>query len=439
MPLRQLLNCSRSLYERGVYKSGVAAYRFRAPRLAGHLLDHYTRLAGSADLIATRSTNGCPNPVDYAEFERSFDDFLKREWESWGAGAIPQPGFFRDVGPRRAKAPAKDLRVLAVMPRYVQSSERYVEYDLIDHTYRSMVNCGIQADIFDADRISYPALFRLDPQKAADDLAALRRRVGETRANILFFDGNFVGRPGSLNAEFLNELRATFGLKLIAFVGDAWGDYGSRAVAYWAPVCDLIVHLVPDLGIADASAAPDKLVCIPYPVNEKNFFPERTRSLDLSFFGSRRTYLRLFWLAHVRTSAARLRLNSNLQATLRTSDCPPMPEYAAIMRRSRMVLNFSTRDRTTKIITGRVWQALHSGVVLLEEENAATRFFFVPFIHYVPFENARQLRHMIEFFSKNRGWENRIGDEAAEFCAKHYAASDTWASIFARVCVSVAA
>jgi hypothetical protein len=70
---------------------------------------------------------------------------------------------------------------------------------------------------------------------------------------------------------------------------------------------------------------------------------------------------------------------------------------------------------------------------LLEEENVATRNFFVPFVHYAPFENARQLDHMIVFFKTNDAWRERIGEAAAKFCVEHYSAAAIWARVFERL------
>jgi spore maturation protein CgeB len=83
----------------------------------------------------------------------------------------------------------------------------------------------------------------------------------------------------------------------------------------------------------------------------------------------------------------------------------------------------------TKIITGRVWEILHSGSLLLEEENAETRYYFEPFIHYVPFENAAQLKCLIEFFHKNPDQAETIGQSAYAFCTTHYDAATIWSRI----------
>ena len=422
----------RGAYALAVYKFGVACYRFGLPLFADLFFRLFLAATGQFDLVSSRATNGCPNPRSYAAFARDFSAFLDERWLAWSGGRVEQPPYVRA---QTAPAPLERLRterVLMITPRYLMASDRYLENDFIDHAYRSLENAGVAAELFDGGGICYPDLIHLDPGRARQDLGELGRIVERFRPTVIFFDANFVGRPGSLDATFLADMKTRFGAKLIAFVGDAWGEYGKSAVDYWAPNVDLVWHVVPEL---DREAGyPANLLCAPYPVNERNFYRETVRDGDdLTFFGSRQTYLRAFWLARAKRDARRLALQSNIRAGRRTSDAPSMQEYAAIMRHSRMVLNLSMRNPTTKIITGRVWQALHSGVLLLEEENAATRNFFVPFVHYAPFENARQLDYMIAFFKQNDGWRERIGEAVAQFCAEQYSAASIWARVFDRL------
>ena len=167
---------------------------------------------------------------------------------------------------------------------------------------------------------------------------------------------------------------------------------------FLAPIagyCDLAFRLVAR-SCGGVGLACTDLLC------PEGVLREGKRSIDLSFFGSYVSYLRPFWLTEARRAVARLGLNGNLRGHQRSNECPTMAEYGVIMRASRMVLNCSSRYGRVKMMTGRVWQAMHSGVVLLEEDNETTKHFFVPFVHYIPYENARQLRHMIAFFARNQ-------------------------------------
>ena len=416
-----------------VYRIGVVLYRYEYFRLSDFLIRVHLYGTGQADLVRTRNTNFCPNQSDYGAFERSFRAFLDERWRNWTAGRIDLPIFLKESEPTPDLARLKDLRVLVITPRYRNSSALYLENDFIDHYYRSLINIGVDAHIFYADGICYPAIFRLDPLKALSDLAQLRQTVAQIRPEVILFDGNFVGAEGSLSASYLAEIKDSFGPKLVAFVIDAWGNLGIDAVNYWAPVSDLVVHTAPGGDAERKNIFQKKLWCSAVPNNERIFFPQADRSTDISFFGSYGTYLRAFWFGRVKMTVRRLGLRGDIHTSSLTKDGPAMPEYAAIMRASRMVMNCSSRSQAIRIMTHRVWQAIRSGVVLLEEENEATRTSFIPFIHYVPFENAVQLDHMVEFFVKNPDCADRIGQAAAEFSARHYSAAQIWARLFMRI------
>ncbi len=412
-----------SLYSRGVQCFGEGKLEE-----SKRLFESYLDAIGRSDLLKDHVTDDCPNEEDYATFEPLFRDFLTRKRLSWETGNSPLPPFVRDSAASMAdRTDPSATKVFFIFPQYIYNNDRHIECDINDHLYESAVNAGIRAEYFFGDRILYPHL-GLDPAHPKEDLAKLRERIREMRPDVIVFDANFVGDDIGLNAAFLRMLKKEFGPKLIGFMGDVWARHWIKIANYWNSVADMIVYIVPEGPFLKASTSSDKMLSTPYPVNSRNFFPDPVKNLDLSFFGSY-AYLRPFWLTHALRAAARLGLKTNIREHERTSDCPTVAEYAEILRRSRMVMNFSSRSAQAKIITGRVWQALNSGALLLEEENEQTRYFFVPFVHYAPFGNARQLGHFIEFFHKNPDQADLMGRSALVFCQEHYGAAAIWKRI----------
>ncbi len=416
----ELYAAATALFEKGDFSG--ADFNFRL----------FLYKADLKELIEDENTNGCPSSAYYADFAPAFCKFLEAQANAWAQGVTPPPSFLGRREEPADPAVARRYSVLFVLPRYIHNSDRFVEYDLWDHFYETAINAGVRADRFYADRIDYPIL-NLDPDAAAEDLRKLREHIDKTRPDVVLFDANFIGDDVSLNAAYLGEIKASYGTKLIGFIGDAWGIVWVPVADYWGAVADLIVHVAPGGAVETNSVFHEKLVCTPYPCNDRNFFREEIYETDISFFGTAASFLRPFWITSATMIAQRLKLRSNLRAHNRTSENPDIAQYAKIMRRSRMVLNCSTRYKKFKMITGRVWQSMSSGVVLLEEENAMTRQFFVPFVHYVPYENIRQLGHMIRFFKENTDWADRIGRTAAEFSRQHYSASLVWARILSRL------
>jgi hypothetical protein len=406
-----------------VYAAAARAFADGELDTAEALFTCYLEASGQVDLLKDRTATGCPAALDYEEFEPLFRAFLASRQVAWRSSVTPLPAFLA-----RREAAASPLRtarkLLFILPRYIFNSDQHVECDMADHLCQSAANAGFDADCFFGDNILYPQL-GLNHEKAVADLAELRTRIATTRPDAIVFDANFVGGDIGLNGAFLREVKAATGTRLIGFMGDVWGTHWVTIAQYWGEVADRLFYIVPEGRFIEACACADRMLSSPYPVNSRNFFPDPLKEYDLSFFGSH-AYLRPFWLGRALRVVNRLGLVSNIRTHARTNDCPSMAEYSRILRHSRMVLNFSSRGRDAKIITGRAWQALHAGTLLLEEENDQTPQYFVPFVHYVPFENAAQLALLIEFFHKNPDLAATVGQAAAAFCIEYYSATAIW-------------
>jgi Glycosyl transferases group 1 len=265
---------------------------------------------------------------------------------------------------------------------------------------------------------------------AKAELEGLSAKIAAFRPDIVFLDGNYVPSVESLNPEFLSELKAKHGFKAIAFVGDAWGRHWLPAGDRWSEGCDIVYHCAPESPLESEGKHPEKLCWAGAPVNERSFFPDASKELDISFVGTYVSGLRPFWLTVALQISHRLRLKHRLLPHKREAGVAlSMDRYAAVLRRSRMVLNFSTRLGPIKMMTGRSWQATTAGTVLLEEDNRFTSAYFVPFVHYVPFASRGELAYAIEFFSRNPAEAARIGEAASAFCRERYSAKEVWSQL----------
>ncbi|MDB5410646.1 MAG: hypothetical protein JWL84_5558 [Rhodospirillales bacterium] len=406
-----------SLFDSGQFIQAESAFHL-------HLV-----ISRQTDVYAVRRTNDCPNPSRYADFERQFRRFLGERLSAWQERRLAPPEYLTEAGqnPIDPSVGAR-LKFIFAFPQFIHNSDRYVECDLKDHLYESAVNAGIDADYFFADRIAYP-VFERYPELAKQDLAELRERIRTERPDVFVFAANFKGDEFSINQEYLHELKESFGVKIVAFMEDAWGEHAVPYANYWGPVADLIVHFAPGGSVEHDLPFAAKTLRVPYPVNSHNFFPDPIKTYDISFFGTFYAYLRPFWLMKAEKAADRLRMRHNIRPHHRSSDCPSIAEYATILRRSRMVLNFSSRDGRSRPITGRAWQTMQCGTLLLQEESPATAHYFVPFVHYIPFDNVRELQHFMEFFKKNDDYARRICDNAAAFSRQYYSEAAIWGRI----------
>ncbi|HVA15193.1 MAG TPA: glycosyltransferase [Stellaceae bacterium] len=417
-----------------LYSSGVRAFAEGKLDAADALFACYLEATGQPDLVKDRATTGCPHAPDYENFEPRFREFLAVQREAWRSGNVPLPEFLRRPD-HVATAGGAVNRLFFILPQYIFNNDRHIECHMKDHLFDSAVNAGLEAYCFFGDNILYPRL-GLDPAKATADLARLRAQLSMVRPDVIVFDANFAGEEVGLNADFVRGLKEEFGVRLIGFMGDVWGTHWIEIANYWSAVADMLLYNAPDRPFVRACSFSEKMYSSPYPVNSRYYFKDHDNRFDLSFLGSH-AYLRPFWLGHAIRAASRLDLKTNIREHERTCDCPSVEQYAEIIRRSRVGLNFSSRDARSKIITGRVWEVLHTGSLLLEEDNEEIKYYFTPFIHYVPFENAAQLELLIEFFHKNPNEAEKIGQCAAAFCAEHYSAASIWNRVLSAAAPSV--
>ncbi len=421
-----------SSFSQSLYDRAVALFENRQLPQAARVFDRYLKSVERSDLIAARNAWNMPQSRYFALFERRFQRFLNERNNAWIEGGRVLPNYLQENPRRPDESVNGRLRVLFLFPEFINVSDAYTECNFKDFFFQSAANAGVSAEYFFTDHISYTHL-RFDAQLADRDLLGLRDKVAFMRPDIVFFDANFPGGEHGLTCDFMCRLKSEFKFRTIGYLGDAWGDYWASIADYWAPATNLMMHIAPGGGAEQKASNSSILFCSPCPVNRLSFYPVHETAYDLSFVGSYGSYLRPFWLTHAMIQAQQLNLRHCLNAHQRTNNCPTMAEYSAIVRQSRIVLNFSSRLENTKAMTGRPWEVLNAGRLLLEEENDPIKHFFVPFVHYVPFENALQLRHLIRFFVRHPEIAQRIGKNAVEFCDEYYSAASIWARLFGRL------
>lgn len=386
----------------------------------------------SALMASDASPYGLPNVKSYGDFEKAFQGLLDEKSRVWEKTQQPFPRYLaslQDTLPPGDMAPGK--KILFLIPQYIMNSKQFIDCDFEDHLLETAANAGADVEVFYTDRCSYPEI-GVDPVVSKAELEKLAARIDAWAPDIIVFDGNYVPSEHSLNPDFLGGLKASHRFKVIAFIGDAWGSHWVPAGDKWGGVCDLIFHFAPETPLATEGKYPEKLFWSAYPVNERNFFQDPVKEYDISFVGTYVSGLRPFWLTIALQIANKLNLQHRLLPHKRAAGVAlTMKDYAMVLRQTKMVLNFSTRIAGIKMMTGRTWQAMTAGTVLLEEENVFISAYFVPFVHYIPFSTRDELAYAIEFFSRNPASAKRIGDAASVFCKNRYSSKAVWSRMIA--------
>lgn len=318
-----------------------------------------------------------------------------------------------------------DARIFFIVPHYINNSDRFTECDFKDHLYDSAVSTGITGAFFWGDDISYPGLRATPPELARQRLGELRAAILAFKPDVIVFDACFNGNGETVNRDYLRSIKAATGARLFGFMADAWGDRWRDAMGYW-DCADKLLYIMPP---TPEQLRHPKLLSIAYPCNPANFFPPPAKDIEVSFFGTGYAWRMPYIHAAIETCRANA-LRYHIQPHERRNDCPDMAGYADILRRSKIVFNLSLRGNGVPIVTGRVWQAINSACLLLEEDNPETAKYFRPGEHYSPFNSPKALQNAIMSAIETWG-TNPIPRAGYEFCRQHYSPEIIWRKVLA--------
>jgi hypothetical protein len=200
---------------------------------------------------------------------------------------------------------------------------------------------------------------------------------------------------------------------------------------HWEEIVDLIVTFDP-LVTNDAllkSPYPEKILPIFHPIDEQRF-GDLPPGVDIDphalFVGSitnTPAMMRMPWIAALADAKTPMVIHDgDRQATKALSH----EAYALAMRKAAMTYSLSSRNRNRSTIIGRQWEAIQSGTLLLEEGGSPLNEFFMPFRHYVPFENLSEAVAFTHYFLENRAARDDIARRATKFRRRHYNTRRFW-------------
>ncbi|MDA1129414.1 MAG: glycosyltransferase, partial [Chloroflexi bacterium] len=112
----------------------------------------------------------------------------------------------------------------------------------------------------------------------------------------------------------------------------------------------------------------------------------------------------------------------------------PIQEYAHILMRSKIALNFCTvGDDPSKQIKGRVYEATACGAMLLEAEGDETSRWFEPMVDYVPFSDELDLVEKARYYLEHDEERMEIAARGHRKAKEQYNGEMFWNTIFNKV------
>jgi|GEM_PF-3576837 len=240
---------------------------------------------------------------------------------------------------------------------------------------------------------------------AGEDPGAEYRIIGDRclqhGAEVLIIDSDLTGQPQFLQAQtaLIADLRASMpGLKVVALHLDAWAisppllrEIASKVDAIWA--------LAPSLSLWDEPELAGKVIHLQVPHAGEYGPPVQPLQPRLVFAGGVKGYNlhRIFWLAAGRHIGLPIEWKLSSHDSDGLSAIDSYVNYMRGLSEATCCISFSMRPNLSRIITGRTFEAILSGSLLVQETSPDLDYFFVSGEHYLEFSTFSELRSVIDF------------------------------------------
>jgi hypothetical protein len=239
---------------------------------------------------------------------------------------------------------------------------------------------------------------------------ALLARVRASQPDLIFVTPV---RGSDLNPtrDTIARLRRETGARVVVLNGDTCDEAGVRWCENFAPVVDRIIvqdcYSLYPMSVRD----PSKYLALWTPLDPALFYRGTgERSIDVSFLGSIARY-------PDRKRAIGVLAEAGIPVTQgggQAEGALSVADYAAILRRSKIVLNFARAvfEAPQFQCKGRVVEAALSGALLIEQANPETEHWLTPGEHYAAFGDERDLVDVVRYYlaHENDYWR-RVLDE----------------------------
>lgn len=296
--------------------------------------------------------------------------------------------------------------------------------DLAAHFRNTADLAGGRLDLWLDDALGKPMEMRMTDAAIAQRVQALEAHLDASRPDILLLDCGWSLTGRGLNRDILARWKQDFGIRLVTFFRDALTASVSL-IQYWAEVSDGVLLFDPHSPAF--AALPGRCTAIPVPALHPPFAPATNAGNPLFVGGLAQTH-RVMLLAALTRQPIDLELVIGAERLKRTSNSA---DYAACLGAARMVLNVASHDVDECLVTGRVWESIACGAVLLEQAGSGTESFFTPWRHYLPWSHLGDIVASVQALNRRDDLRQAIAREALSFADQHYDAGKVWRAVLA--------
>lgn len=175
----------------------------------------------------------------------------------------------------------------------------------------------------------------------------------------------------------------------------------------------------------------DNLIWLWAPQDATLYFPlqnNEDQNIPVSFLGSTRYPERQKYLQCLIDNKTPIYIDGGQ----REKNLTPT-KYAALMRNSKISLNFPQGPEGNDQCKGRVWEILASKSLLMERKNKPIESYLKEGIHYVEFEDEEDLIKKINYFLDNEQEREYIVNKAYKVYQKKYNSNTFWNNIMGEI------
>jgi len=173
----------------------------------------------------------------------------------------------------------------------------------------------------------------------------------------------------------------------------------------------------------------NKILWLWTPLDSKIYYPPTvSQDIPVSFIGSVRYADRQQYLSH----ALQCGLPVTIDGGQREKKLTP-EQYAYMIKRSKININFSSSPGGTHQLKGRVFETIACGSMLLESKNDITHNFFVPGKEFVQFDGPQDFVEKIAYYLNNEQERLDISKAGLKKFQENWTSFHFWNKVFDRI------